>query len=130
MAYVSHKTVEMEIDGHLCPIDRGIKELIALLNDPQYGLATLYSCQGGSANWGLGYVMFDDGDLNTKAAAGFLILMSHEMDKIWRELPPKVRKRSNFCFQTEISNRQLIRWTPKTYKYVLEAAKTVLKGGI
>lgn len=128
MKYVPHDTVEMDIDGFVCPIDKGVVKLIKTMNEVQSGITTHNCCQGGSDNWVFGYVMFDSRDEGDDAAIVFMTSMMREMEAIWMNMTPKTRQKSKFYFMAEIGDLYIMRWAPETYKYVLKSAKKLLTG--
>ncbi len=134
--YISfgHPTAPFKLpSGQTVPIDRGILDLIRLMNTIP-GIETRGSCQGEAPNYGYVQFMPAGDEARSHASVYFMYHILRNMHGAWvrhrhamweheqstgAEHPDAYR----FKFTTELGNGYVLKWSPYTYPAVLATAR-------
>jgi hypothetical protein len=122
----THKQVTLSVSGELIAIDKGVREVVLLLNNLP-GVETYNSCQGGHGEHDA-YVQF--------GGIGAFLLLPPLARAILREGQMWKRKHNHVCrgcrgmtVEIEIGGDGMaLRWQPWDYRRVLRIIATVKRG--
>lgn len=121
---MSHPTKTLNTEYGPVEIDVGVYDLIMAMNCVE-GITTSACCEGGSENFELGYVQFQED--RRGQATDFLTHMLKGMDVKWNTLAKAGKLHDmDFYFTIALGDSYIMRWTPATYPYVLKAVKQLV----
>jgi hypothetical protein len=119
-----HEQINVTVHGKVIAVDRGVRELILLLNSFR-GVETRYSCQGNPG--GAGYVLF--------GGEGALVLVPKLTAEILRQQQFWQRKHEHVCrgcrrmsLSLEVCDVGIcLRWDTPDYREVLKMIKRAVR---